>query len=167
MAPIKYIYNLPLSLSVLSSVCEREIALNAFNRRFRPDAGNIARERLRSCCVVEIAISEMTGRQERERKRTCWHHSFSVWYDGVWKIRSCFLYDNIFFEPIRNIVIWLHILDRDVIVDLQIYDSSLLIMVKGYSVPNILEGGSLWLTKFSNLKVFMKRKTEGTLMLRR
>jgi hypothetical protein len=31
-----------------------------------------------NCCVVEIAISEMTGRQERDRKRTCWHHSFSV-----------------------------------------------------------------------------------------
>ena len=63
---------------VIDDMAEREIALNAFNRRFRPDAADIAQERVRNCCVVEIAISEMTGRQERERKRTCWHHSFSV-----------------------------------------------------------------------------------------
>jgi hypothetical protein len=28
--------------------------------------------------TFEIAISEMTGRQERERKRTCWRYSFSA-----------------------------------------------------------------------------------------
>jgi nitroimidazol reductase NimA-like FMN-containing flavoprotein (pyridoxamine 5'-phosphate oxidase superfamily) len=62
---------------VIADLDERENALNAFNRRFRPDAADIARERVENCCVVEIAISEMTGRQERDRKRTCWHHSFS------------------------------------------------------------------------------------------
>jgi nitroimidazol reductase NimA-like FMN-containing flavoprotein (pyridoxamine 5'-phosphate oxidase superfamily) len=63
---------------VVADLDEREIALNAFNRRFRPDAADITRERAKNCCLVEIAISEMTGRQERERKRTCWHHSFSI-----------------------------------------------------------------------------------------
>ena len=63
---------------VIADLDEREVALNAFNRRFRPDAEGIARERVENCCVVEIAISEMTGREERERKRTCWHHSFSA-----------------------------------------------------------------------------------------
>ncbi|MGZ6202369.1 MAG: pyridoxamine 5'-phosphate oxidase family protein [Thermodesulfobacteriota bacterium] len=63
---------------VLDDMGEREIALNAFNRRFLPEATDIAPERVKNCCVVEIAISEMTGRQERERKRTCWRHSFSA-----------------------------------------------------------------------------------------
>jgi nitroimidazol reductase NimA-like FMN-containing flavoprotein (pyridoxamine 5'-phosphate oxidase superfamily) len=63
---------------VLDDMDEREVALNAFNRRFRSDAADIAQERVKNCCVVEIAISEMTGRQERERKRTCWRHSFAA-----------------------------------------------------------------------------------------
>ena len=63
---------------VLDDMNEREIALNAFNRRFHPDAAAIARERVKNCCTVEIQISEMTGRQERERKRTYWRHSFSA-----------------------------------------------------------------------------------------
>ena len=63
---------------VLDDLDEREIALNAFNRRFRPDAADIAQERVKNCCVIEITISEMTGRQERERKRTCWRYSFSA-----------------------------------------------------------------------------------------
>ena len=61
---------------VLDDMGEREIALNAFNRRFRQDAADIAQEKVKDCCVVEIAISEMTGRQERERKRSCWRYSF-------------------------------------------------------------------------------------------
>ena len=63
---------------VLDDMNEREIVLNAFNRRFRPDAAAIAQERVKNCCMVEIAISEMTGRQQRERKRTCWRYSFSA-----------------------------------------------------------------------------------------
>ena len=62
---------------VLEDIEEREIALNAFNRRFRPGAADIPSERGKNCCVVEITISEMTGRQERERKRTCWHYRFN------------------------------------------------------------------------------------------
>jgi len=61
---------------VIDDLDERETALNAFNRRFRADAEDVAKERVKNCCVVEIAVSEMTGRQERERKRTCWHYSF-------------------------------------------------------------------------------------------
>ncbi len=61
---------------ILEDIDEREIALNAFNRRFRPEAADIPQERVKNCCAVEIMISEMTGRQERERKRTCWHFRF-------------------------------------------------------------------------------------------
>jgi len=56
---------------------ERSKALNAFNRRYRPEAPDIPMERVKNCGVVEITISEMTGRRERERKRTCWRHVFS------------------------------------------------------------------------------------------
>ena len=56
---------------------ERSKALNAFNRRYRPDAPDVPMERVINCAVVEITISEMTGRRERERKRTCWRHVFS------------------------------------------------------------------------------------------
>jgi len=55
---------------------ERKTALNAFNRRFRPDAEDISDERAVNCFAVEIRIIEMTGRQERERKRTCWRYTF-------------------------------------------------------------------------------------------
>jgi len=57
---------------ILEDIDERKTALNAFNRRFRPGADELTTERALKCCVVEIRISEMTGRQERERKRTCW-----------------------------------------------------------------------------------------------
>jgi len=56
---------------------ERSKALNAFNRRYRPEAPDVPMERVKNCAVVEITISEMTGRRERERKRTCWRHVFS------------------------------------------------------------------------------------------
>jgi uncharacterized protein len=56
---------------------ERGKALNGFNRRFRPDAADVPEERIRNCQVVEISISEMTGRRERERKRTCWRYVFA------------------------------------------------------------------------------------------
>jgi hypothetical protein len=57
---------------VLEDIDERKGALNAFNRRFNPGAPELTLQRVLRCCVVEILISEMTGRQERERKRTCW-----------------------------------------------------------------------------------------------
>jgi uncharacterized protein len=61
---------------VLEEINERQDALNAFNRRFKKEAADVPLERVMNCCVVEIMISEMTGRQERDRKRTCWRYPF-------------------------------------------------------------------------------------------
>ena len=61
---------------VVEEMGEREVALNSFNRSFRPGGAEVALEKVKNCCVVEITISEMTGREEQERKRTCWHYSF-------------------------------------------------------------------------------------------
>ena len=61
---------------VLEDLDERKRALNAFNGRFRPGAAELTLERVMKCCVVEISISEMTGRQEREKKRMCWRYVF-------------------------------------------------------------------------------------------
>jgi len=61
---------------VLGELEERQLALNAFNRRFRPDAPDVPLERVMKCNVVEITIAVMTGRRERERKRTCWRYTF-------------------------------------------------------------------------------------------
>ena len=61
---------------ILEELEERKTALNAFNRRFKPDASDVPLERVMNCGVVEITVSEMTGRQERERKRTCWRYVF-------------------------------------------------------------------------------------------
>ena len=61
---------------MIEDVDERSRALNAFNRRFRSNAADVPVERVRNCGVVEITISEMTGRRERERKRTCWRYVF-------------------------------------------------------------------------------------------
>ncbi len=57
-------------------ICLSKAVLNAFNRRCKPDAEDISDERALKCCAVEIRITEMTGRQERERKRTCWRYRF-------------------------------------------------------------------------------------------
>ncbi len=62
---------------IIEAIDERSRALNAFNRRFRPNAPDVPEERIRNCNVAEITISEMTGRRERERKRVYWHYSFS------------------------------------------------------------------------------------------
>ena len=61
---------------VLEEMDERARALNIFNRRYRPGAPDLSVERILKCCVVEITIREMTGRQEREKKKTCWRHVF-------------------------------------------------------------------------------------------
>ena len=61
---------------VLEDLDERKMALNNFNRRFHPDASEVALERVMNCCVVEIDLSAMTGRRETERKRTYWHYVF-------------------------------------------------------------------------------------------
>lgn len=61
---------------LLDELAERESALNAFNRRYRPDAPDLPRERVEQCMAVEITIAEMTGRQERDRHRTYWRSTF-------------------------------------------------------------------------------------------
>jgi nitroimidazol reductase NimA-like FMN-containing flavoprotein (pyridoxamine 5'-phosphate oxidase superfamily) len=60
---------------VITDLAEREAALNAFNRYFRPDAPDIPLKRVKGCAVVEITVSEMTGRRERNREVTCWRYS--------------------------------------------------------------------------------------------
>jgi nitroimidazol reductase NimA-like FMN-containing flavoprotein (pyridoxamine 5'-phosphate oxidase superfamily) len=55
---------------------ERQAALNLFNRRFRADADDIPMERVERCGVVEIQVSEMTGRRELEQQRTYWRYTF-------------------------------------------------------------------------------------------
>lgn len=61
---------------ILEDRAEREVVLNAFNRRYRPTAPDIAQERVAQCMAVEITIAEMTGRQERDRHRTYWRWTF-------------------------------------------------------------------------------------------
>jgi nitroimidazol reductase NimA-like FMN-containing flavoprotein (pyridoxamine 5'-phosphate oxidase superfamily) len=61
---------------VIEKVEERQVALNAFNRSFRPNAEAISLERVLRCAAVEIRIAEMTGRREREGERTYWRYAF-------------------------------------------------------------------------------------------
>ena len=61
---------------VIDGVEERKAILNAFNRRYRPDAEEISSKQAQNCGAVEIRISEMTGRREREQKRTYWRYVF-------------------------------------------------------------------------------------------
>ena len=61
---------------VVEDLDERKKVLDEFNRRFRPDAEGISAERVENCAAVEIQISEMTGRRERDRVRTCWRYLF-------------------------------------------------------------------------------------------
>jgi hypothetical protein len=61
---------------IIDDLEERAAALNSFNRSFRPKADDVPMERVKNCVVVEITVSEMTGRRERARKRTLWRHVF-------------------------------------------------------------------------------------------
>ena len=61
---------------IIEDLTERKAVLNAFNRCFRPDAEEISLESVAKCGAVEIEITEMTGRRERERERTYWRYSF-------------------------------------------------------------------------------------------
>ena len=59
---------------IVEDLQERAELLDRFNRRFRPDAKDVAPERVAGCVVVEITIREMTGRREKEQKRTLWRY---------------------------------------------------------------------------------------------
>jgi nitroimidazol reductase NimA-like FMN-containing flavoprotein (pyridoxamine 5'-phosphate oxidase superfamily) len=61
---------------IVEGVEERRDALTAFNRCLQPDAEEIALEAAAKCYAVEITITEMTGRRQRERKHTYWRYSF-------------------------------------------------------------------------------------------
>lgn len=61
---------------LLDDPAERAAALNAFNRRYRPEAPDVPQERIEKCMAVEITIAEMTGRRERDRHRTYWRATF-------------------------------------------------------------------------------------------
>ena len=61
---------------IVESPEERQGLLDAFNRRFSPDAEPISLQRATKCGVIEITVSEMTGRRERERECTLWRHRF-------------------------------------------------------------------------------------------
>ena len=61
---------------ILETREEKAAALNAFNRAFSPRAADLPEKDITRCGVVEIAVSEMTGRRERARKRTLWRHVF-------------------------------------------------------------------------------------------
>jgi len=61
---------------VIENVEERKAALDSFNLSFQPDAEAISLEAATKCCAVEIDIEEMTGRRERDEKRTYWRHRF-------------------------------------------------------------------------------------------
>jgi nitroimidazol reductase NimA-like FMN-containing flavoprotein (pyridoxamine 5'-phosphate oxidase superfamily) len=61
---------------IIDDVKERQELLNTFNWCFRPDAAGISMESAAKCGAVEIKITQMTGRRERERERTYWTYSF-------------------------------------------------------------------------------------------
>ena len=61
---------------IFDDPAERAAVLNAFNRRYRPEAPDLPQERVEQCTAVEITITEMTGRQERDRQRTYWRSTF-------------------------------------------------------------------------------------------
>jgi uncharacterized protein len=61
---------------VIDDVEERTTALNTFNHYFRPDAKELSAKIVAGCAVVEIAVTQMTGRRERDRELTCWRFSF-------------------------------------------------------------------------------------------
>ena len=61
---------------IVEDLEERKRLLDDFNRSYRPDADGISLNAASKCGAVEIRISEMTGRREREEKRTYWRHCF-------------------------------------------------------------------------------------------
>ncbi|HUU94685.1 MAG TPA: hypothetical protein VM487_03020 [Phycisphaerae bacterium] len=63
---------------IVEDLEERKRVLDTFNRCFRPGAEGISLDEVSRCCAVEITITEMAGRQERERKRTCWKTRMST-----------------------------------------------------------------------------------------
>jgi nitroimidazol reductase NimA-like FMN-containing flavoprotein (pyridoxamine 5'-phosphate oxidase superfamily) len=61
---------------VIEDVEERKAVLNAFNDFYWPDAEEISLDSAEKCGAVEIVVSKMTGRRERERERIYWRSIF-------------------------------------------------------------------------------------------
>jgi nitroimidazol reductase NimA-like FMN-containing flavoprotein (pyridoxamine 5'-phosphate oxidase superfamily) len=62
---------------IIEELEERKQALDAFNHCFRPDAAEISLESASKCYAVEIKLTRMTGRQEREGERIYWRYDFA------------------------------------------------------------------------------------------
>ena len=63
---------------IVEEAREKERLLNAFNRRFQPDAPDVPAARIPGCAIVEIRVTEMTGRRERDRKVAFWRWRFGT-----------------------------------------------------------------------------------------
>ena len=61
---------------IVEDPVERQRVLTTFNRSFVPDAEEIPLKSAMKACAVEITVAEMTGRREREKKRTYWRYRF-------------------------------------------------------------------------------------------
>jgi nitroimidazol reductase NimA-like FMN-containing flavoprotein (pyridoxamine 5'-phosphate oxidase superfamily) len=61
---------------IVEDLDERKTTLDDFNQCFRSDAEAISSEDAAKCCAVEIKITEMTGRRERDGERTYWRFDF-------------------------------------------------------------------------------------------
>jgi nitroimidazol reductase NimA-like FMN-containing flavoprotein (pyridoxamine 5'-phosphate oxidase superfamily) len=61
---------------IIDDVKERRNVLDAFNQCLQPNAKEITIEDVSNCSAVEIRVTEMTGREERDGKCTYWKQSF-------------------------------------------------------------------------------------------
>ena len=61
---------------IVEDVEERREILTMFNHCLQPDAEEITLAAAAKCYAVEITITEMTGRQQREKKHTYWRYRF-------------------------------------------------------------------------------------------
>jgi nitroimidazol reductase NimA-like FMN-containing flavoprotein (pyridoxamine 5'-phosphate oxidase superfamily) len=61
---------------IIDDVEERRKVLNAFNHCLQPNAKDITIDDVSRCKAVEIRVTEMTGREERDSKCTYWKYSF-------------------------------------------------------------------------------------------
>jgi nitroimidazol reductase NimA-like FMN-containing flavoprotein (pyridoxamine 5'-phosphate oxidase superfamily) len=61
---------------IIDDVEGRRETLNTFNHCLQPDAEEISIEDVSNCSAVEITVTEMTGREERDGKCTYWRQSF-------------------------------------------------------------------------------------------
>jgi len=60
---------------IIDDVKERCKVLNIFNRCLQPNAREITQEEVEHCSAVEILVSEMTGRTERDAKCIYWKYT--------------------------------------------------------------------------------------------